>query len=270
MARAPSQGRRPPAHGRAVAPGRQGHPPQAEPSDRRHLRPQQKQDEPAVSSGRGQRVRLAGKAPVQMGASARGGLTRGDHQARAPERGGKEQDGPWGSVDEESAARHRPLGRSSKTRDGLVETIAAKGHAREEQAQAAPSLSQITLDNGPESRGRRTPCRPRLGQLADALQTPMPRRDDPPSHRTYHPIERWWGIVEWQGKGTQRIEAQTRLEWAKKRPWKGLHPVGERSRTVYQKGSALGKAAMQAVEARLQRHPAWPKYDIVMNPAPTS
>jgi hypothetical protein len=41
-------------------------------------------------------------------------------------------------------------------------------------------------------------------------------------------------------------------------------------RRGYQKGIALGKAAMQAVEKRLERHPALPKYDILINPAPIS
>jgi hypothetical protein len=50
----------------------------------------------------------------------------------------------------------------------------------------------------------------------------------------------------------------------------GLSPVVELSRKVYQKGISLGKAAMQAVEKRLKRHPALPKYDILINPAPTS
>jgi hypothetical protein len=52
--------------------------------------------------------------------------------------------------------------------------------------------------------------------------------------------------------------------------WKGLHPVVELSYKVYQKGITLGKAAMPAVEARLERHPALPKYDIWINPVPTS
>jgi hypothetical protein len=60
------------------------------------------------------------------------------------------------------------------------------------------------------------------------------------------------------------------LGWAKKMTWKGLHPVVERSRTVYDKGISLGKAAMQAVEARLKRDPPLPKYDILINPAPTT
>ena len=60
------------------------------------------------------------------------------------------------------------------------------------------------------------------------------------------------------------------LEWAKQMTWKGLHPVVTLSRKVYNKGITLGKAAMQAVEARLERHPELPKYDILINPAPIS
>ena len=49
--------------------------------------------------------------------------------------------------------------------------------------------------------------------------------------------------------------------------WKGIHPVGALSRKVYQKGIALGKKAMQAVESRLERHPELPKWDILIRPA---
>jgi hypothetical protein len=60
------------------------------------------------------------------------------------------------------------------------------------------------------------------------------------------------------------------LEWAKSMIWKGLHPVVELSRQVYQKGISLGKAAMQAVEARLKRDANLPKYDILINPVSTA
>jgi len=60
------------------------------------------------------------------------------------------------------------------------------------------------------------------------------------------------------------------LEWSKQMTWKGLHPVVTLSRQAYRKGISLGKAAMEAVEARLQRHPELPKYDILIEPAPTS
>jgi hypothetical protein len=90
----------------------------------------------------------------------------------------------------------------------------------------------------------------------------MQLRSSPPDHSKYHPIERCGGLVALKWKGTTRIEAETRLAWAKKMPWKGRHPVVARSRTVSHKGMALGKAVMQAVEARLERHPALPKDDI--------
>jgi len=76
--------------------------------------------------------------------------------------------------------------------------------------------------------------------------------------------------LELKWNGTKLIDAETMLEWAKKMTWKGMHPVVELSRKVYHKGISLGKAAMQAVEERLQRHPELPKYDILINPAPTA
>ena len=73
-----------------------------------------------------------------------------------------------------------------------------------------------------------------------------------------------------QGKGAPLIAVDTRLGWAKERPWKGLHPVVALRRTVYEKGMALRKRAMEAVEARLQRDPPLPQYDMLINPASTS
>ena len=60
------------------------------------------------------------------------------------------------------------------------------------------------------------------------------------------------------------------LEWAKTMTWKGIHPIVELSRKVYQKGVALSKRAMQAVEARLTRHPKLPQWDIMIYPVSTA
>ena len=152
----------------------------------------------------------------------------------------------------------------------MVEVLEATWEALAEQEQAATSPLQITRDHGPESRGSRTQCLHRMGQRADAIPQPIQLGYSPPAHRTYQPMERCGGIGALQGHGTKRLDAETRLEWAKKMTWKGLHPVVKLSRNVYEKGIALGQAAMQAVEARLERHPALPKYDILINPAPTS
>ena len=60
---------------------------------------------------------------------------------------------------------------------------------------------------------------------------------------------------------------ETMVEWAKTMTWKGIHPIVALSQQVYQKGVALSKRAMQAVEARLARHPELPKWDILILPA---
>jgi hypothetical protein len=57
------------------------------------------------------------------------------------------------------------------------------------------------------------------------------------------------------------------LEWAKSMTWKGLHPVVKLSRRVYRKGISLSKKAMRPIEARLERNPRLPKWDILIRPA---
>ena len=74
--------------------------------------------------------------------------------------------------------------------------------------------------------------------------------------------------MELKWNGTKLIDAETMLGWAKQMTWKGIHPIVALSHKMYQKGISLGKAAMQAVEARLKRDPNLPKYDILINPAP--
>jgi len=76
--------------------------------------------------------------------------------------------------------------------------------------------------------------------------------------------------LELHWNGTKLIDAETRLGWVKQMTWKGLHPIVTLSHKMYQKGISLGKTAMQAVEARLKRDPNLPKYDMLINPAPTS
>ena len=73
-----------------------------------------------------------------------------------------------------------------------------------------------------------------------------------------------------QWNGTKLSDAETMLGWAKQMTWQGIHPIVALSHKMYQKGVSLGKAAMQAVEARLKRDPNLPQYDIVINPAPTA
>ncbi len=140
----------------------------------------------------------------------------------------------------------------------------------EKQAQADTRLIQINMDHGPERSGRRTQFLSRMVQCADVINKPIQLLSYPPSHSKYNPSERCGGILELQWNGAQLIDVETMLGWAKQMTWKGLHPVVELSRKVYDKGISLGKAVMQAVEARLKRDPALPKYDILIDPASPS
>ena len=126
---------------------------------------------------------------------------------------------------------------------------------------------QSNRDHGPASSGMRTQFLHRRVQCADQIGKPSHRRYDPPSHSKYHPIERCWGMWERPWNGTQLVDVETRLAWAKSMTWKGLHPIVALSHKGDHKGSALGKKAMQAVESRLARHPELPRWDILIHPA---
>jgi Rhodopirellula transposase DDE domain len=207
---------------------------------------------------------------VKIGHFSRGGVTRGDNQADDHDLGCKEKYIPCGIVDEDSADLNITFGSSYKTSDFIVDTIEAKWKAMDEQEKAQTSLIQIKMDNGSESSGRRTQFLNRMVQLVDLINKPIQLLYYPPYHSKYNPIERCWGILELKWNGTKLTDAETMLEWAKQMTWKGLHPVVELSRQVYQKGVRLSQKAMQAVEARLKRDPKLPKYDILINPASTS
>jgi Rhodopirellula transposase DDE domain len=207
---------------------------------------------------------------VKIGDFSRGGRTRGDNLANAHDMGCKEKYTPCGIVDEDSGELYINFGSSYKTSDFIVDTIESKWNAMDEQEKMDTNLIQIKMDNGPESGGRRTQFLNRMVHLADIINKPIQLLYYPPYHSKYNPIERCWGILELKWNGAKLIDAETMLGWANRMTWKGLHPVVELSRKVYNKGISLGQAAMQAVEARLKRDPDLPKYDILINPVSTS
>ena len=207
---------------------------------------------------------------MHIGDVSRGGRTRGDHEACEHDRGRKETSIPWGIVEEDRGHLHITLGSSSKTSDFIVDALEAWWAALDEGEQVAMARLQIKMDNGPESSGKRTQFLHRMVALCDAIGKPIQLLYYPPYHSKYNPIERCWGILELHWNGTKLVEVEMMMEWAQSMTWKGMHPIVELSRKVYQRGISLGKAAMQAVEARLTRHPALPKYDILIKPVPTA
>jgi hypothetical protein len=97
--------------------------------------------------------------------------------------------------------------------------------------------------------------------LVDPIGNPFQWLYSPPSHSTYNPLARWWWMLELHGHGTQLRDVNPRLEWAQRKTWLGIMPLGKCSK-VYAKGVTLGTAAMQAVEARRERHLLFPKWDM--------
>lgn len=213
------------------------------------------------------RLSMDCKATVNMGEYCRGGKTRGGSKAVDHDMGCDEKYTPFGVVNEDTGHLHLTFGSSAKTSDFIVDCLYAWWDEQSPHERNGYSRLQIKADNGPESNGRRTQFLKRMVEFADHIGKPIQLLYYPPYHSKYNPVERCWGILEKHWNGTQLVDAETMLEWAKSMTWKGIHPVVELSRKVYEKGISLSKEAMQAVEARLERNPALPKWDILIRPA---
>ncbi|MBK5964691.1 transposase [Thiocystis minor] len=212
------------------------------------------------------RIRIDCKATVNIGADSRGGKTRGDNQAADHDMGCKEKDTPFGMIDEDTAQLALLFGSSAKTSDFIVDSLEHWWKQLPLAERDDVTLLQIKLDNGPESSGRRTQFLHRMVAFADTIGLPIQLLYDPPYHSKDNPVERCWGILEQHWNGTQLVDVTTLLEWAKSMTWKGIKPLVDISRKVYAKGVTLTKGAMKGVEARLERNPNLPKWDILIRP----
>ena len=154
-------------------------------------------------------MRMECPATVHIGECSRGGLTRGAHKAGDHARGCKEHYIPCGLVDEASGQLRLRFGSAYNTSDCMVDALAAWWHTLDAQEHKDTKSIQITMDNGPESSGRRPPFLHRMVQCVEAIGKPVQRLYSPPSPSKDNPIERCWGIVERHWNGTQRIDVDT-------------------------------------------------------------
>lgn len=207
------------------------------------------------------------KATVNLGEYSRGGETRGDPRAADHDMGCREKHTPFGLVDEDSGRLHLVFGSSAKTSDFIVDGLEAWWERLPQVERDGFAVLQIKADNGPESNGRRTQFLKRMVEFADLIGKPVQLLYYPPYHSKYNPVERCWGILEKHWNGAKLTDVEAMLGWAGSMTWKGLHPVVELSRTAYRKGVTLSKRAMREVEARLERNPLLPKWDILIRPA---
>lgn len=204
---------------------------------------------------------------MTIGEYSRGGKTRGDCRAADHDMGSTEKHVPFGIVDEQSGELYLTFGSSHKTSDFIVDSLTDWWNNLPVLEQAAISHIQIKVDNGPESSGVRTQFLKRIVAFTDLVGKAVHLLYYPPYHSKYNPIERCWGILEQHWNGAKLETTDIMLEWAKSMTWKGIKPVVNLSRKVYKKGISLSKKAMREIEARLERNPLLPKWDILIRPA---
>jgi Rhodopirellula transposase DDE domain len=152
-----------------------------------------KKDTQAIAAGNCKRWRVEGKATGDLGEWSRGGLTRGDVPACDHDCGWDAQSIPCGVVDEETGQRGITCGSRAKTRDPILDPLAARWAALPGHAQPATARRQLKRDNGPESSGVRTQLLHRRGPFADRIGKPIQLLSDPPSQSKDTPSERGWG-----------------------------------------------------------------------------
>ena len=212
------------------------------------------------------RLSLDCKATVKLGEYSRGGKTRALLKAADHDMGDVQKSTPLGIVDEDSARLHLIFGTSAKTSDFLIDGLETYWAALPQHERERIDHLQLKVDNGPESSGVRTPFLHRLVAFVDRIGIPVQLLYYPPYHSKYNPIERCWGILEQHWNGALLSDLDTLLAWAGTMTWKGLRPVVELNRTLYHKGVRLSKKAMQTIEARLERNPDLPKWDVLIRP----
>jgi hypothetical protein len=222
--------------------------------------------EDSVDGGQVKRLRIDCKATVNIGAYSRGGKTRGEARAADHDMGCEEKYTPVGIVDEDAGVLPLTFGSSFKTSDFVVDSVMNGWENTPAYERITSAHIQIKVDNGPESRGVRTQFLKRMVAFADHTSKSIQLLYYPPYHSKYNPIERCWGILEKHWNGAKLVTVETMLAWAKSMTWKGIQPMVNLSKTVYQKGISLSKMAMRAIEARLERNPILPKWDLLIRP----
>jgi len=225
------------------------------------------EDEDSEDEGQVKRLSIDCKATVNIGDYSRSGKTRGDARAADHDMGCEEKYTPFGIVDEDAGLLHLTFGGSFKTSDFVVDSLMTWWENTSVCERITITHIQIKVDNGPESSGVRTQFLKRMVEFADHTSKSIQLLYYPPYHSKYNPIERCWGILEKHWNGAKLLTVETMLEWAKSMTWKGIQPMVNLSKTVYHKGISLSKMAMRAIEARLERNPILPKWDILIRPA---
>ena len=92
----------------------------------------------------------------------------------------------------------------------------------------------------------------------------------PPYHSKYNPIERVWGVLEQHWNGTLLTDLETVLAMARSMMYRGVEPVVNVVRKIYNLGVTLCNQAMKVVEKRLCRQEGLENYAVTITPLPST
>ena len=121
-------------------------------------------------------------------------------------------------------------------------------------------------DNGPNNSGSRTQFLKRMVGFVDATGLQVRLVYYPPYHSKYNPVERCWSSLERKWRGGLLTGLGLILGYARRMTWCGKAPTVDEVAGGYPAGVRHTKAQMKPIEARLERSPTLPKYEITIRP----
>jgi len=215
------------------------------------------------------RISIDAKAPVAIGAFARGGKSRVPTKALDHDFQPDEKVTPVGIL-MPSTNELFIYGVTSKvTSDCLVDRLEQWWDDVRLRLDRIKTLV-INLDNGPENHSRRTQFMQRLVTFVQQTGLTVQLAYYPPYHSKYNPIERCWGRLEQHWNGSLLDSLQGTLDHIESMTWRGIHPVVNAVTRGYRTGVRLTKAAMVALEQRITRDPVLGKWFVTITPVPVS
>jgi hypothetical protein len=213
------------------------------------------------------RVSIDTKAAVKVGPFSRHGRSRVKVQAADHDFKPIESLSPFGIFLPDQDETYLYITPSPVTADFMVDCL--RQFWRFVRA-SFPRVTTLLLnaDNGPENHSHRSQFMQRLTALADEFALTIQVAYYPPYHSKYNPIERVWGVLEQHWNGHLLVCRQTVLRLASTMTYNGCSPFVNFIDTIYQTGIRLSLQAMAALEKRLLRLPALPRWFVKIVPHP--
>lgn len=136
------------------------------------------------------------------------------------------------------------------------------------EARFHPHTLVLNWDCGPENSSRRTQFIKRMVEFAHDRGITIRLAYYPPYHSKYNPVERVWGILEnhWNGELLDQVEKVLGL--ARTMTYKGIYPVVQLVKDVYETGVKLTKKMMKVYEDMIERLPGLENWFVDIPPCP--